>query len=729
MNLTIKQSFGAQLSRIEGKIGETASWPSPGTGLAFHILQFIDDGQPHWPQSVKLSFPEGQLDTAPLIAAAGYSMCVAAPNSDQSARWQSALHRFTKREPFPRDRQTFAFRPSELVAVALGISKSNVGCSPTTGWIRSVVETLPTKNPAQDLWTLLIHHYTAALVGLTWPASLPSRLTDYELPELCLLYALLDQGKIPQPADVDSRRLAKAIVQRAVAITQDVREPEKLAALVAGISLALRGELDDFDTAGANPAITSVKETRDSQRTPFDDSSRPLVVLVHGIRTSGKWIRRIKPVLESEGGCVVEPAGFGFFDIFRFLLPGPTRKEVIETVRWKLLHAVDRHKGRPLVIVAHSFGTFCVTEILKVSPQIRPVQLVFCGSIVAQNFRWDSLSQMAPDRGMLVVNECGARDIWPPLAHSVTFGYGSSGTGGFQVPGVEDRCHDLGHSGYFTKKFVRQFWVPFIKDGTIIRPEFEEEMPEAPWWISIIGFRPILPWLLWIVLVALAYVIVLGSSWGLPKSPERDFKHARNIELLSTGVSRDFVHSVIGTPNQETEFPFPGGVAELFVRPESRTLVGYQQGKLVLLAIQPFDRAFKEQIRMPKAHLAVELDFKLRNYSDLEVSPDFWTREFDAWLPSPIAVPTARDFRYGEYWHFWGPHFDQCALAISTATIFPNLLESANEGEALRREFTPNVIAYFPIDLLWTSDKNFNSQEPLQDLGGYLSEKFELISY
>lgn len=512
MNSAMKQSFGAELSRIEGKISASAYWPSPGTGLAFHILQLLEDGQRHWPNSVKISFPEGQLDTAPLIAAAGYSMCVAAPNADQFARWQSALHRFSKREPFPRDRQTFAFRPPELVAIALGISKSNIGGSPTAAWIRLVIETLPNKNPAQDVWASLLHHYAAALVGVSWPINLPSRLADYELPDLCLLFALLKNGRIPHLAEVENRKLATVIVQRAVAITQDIREPEKLAALVAGMSLALRSELEDFTTTGASLALPKIRESEAQQQPSHNDASRSLVVFVHGIRTSGKWIRRIKPVLEGEGCCVVESAGFGFFDMFRFLLPGPTRKAVIETVKWKLLHAIDRHKERPLVIVAHSFGTFCITEILKDSPQIRPARLLFCGSIVAQNFRWDSLSQMSPDRGMRVVNECGARDVWPPLAHSVTFGYGSSGTGGFQVPGVEDRCHDLGHSGYFTKEFVRQFWVPFIKDGTITHSSFEEEMPETPWWISVIGLRPLLPWLLWVVLTALALVIVFGTG-------------------------------------------------------------------------------------------------------------------------------------------------------------------------------------------------------------------------
>lgn len=508
MNPAIKQSFAAELSQIENKIRESASWPSPGTGLAFHLLQLFWASQASRGNPIKISFPDEPLDTAPLIATAGYSMCAATLNSEQSSRWQSAMDRLTQKDPFPRDRQTFAFRPPELVGIALGVSKSNGGNCPIVSWFRQVIEGLPDKNPAQDLWATLLHHYAAVLVGTSWQIKLSSRLADYELPELCLLFALFDNGKIPLPAEVESGRVASEIVQCAAATTQDFRRPEELAALMAGISLALKAELNDVDTAAANIATPNVAESEDFESSPTNDLSRPLVVLVHGIRTSGRWIRRIKPILEKEGGCIVEPAGFGFFDVFRFLLPGSTRQKAIETVRWKLINAVDRHKNRPLIVIAHSFGTFCVTEILKQNPQIRPVRLLFCGSIVAQDFRWDSLSQMAPERGMSVVNECGARDIWPPLAHSTTFGYGSSGTGGFQVPGVADRCHDVGHGGYFTKEFVQQFWVPYVKEGTIAHSEFEDEMPEAPWWISVIGIRPILPWLLWILIVTIVILVI-----------------------------------------------------------------------------------------------------------------------------------------------------------------------------------------------------------------------------
>jgi hypothetical protein len=59
-----------------------------------------------------------------------------------------------------------------------------------------------------------------------------------------------------------------------------------------------------------------------------------------------------------------------------------------------------------------------------------------------------------------IINECGIRDVWPVLAQSVTWGYGSTGTFGFGVQNVRDRFHPSGHSAFFDKNFVRDYWLP-----------------------------------------------------------------------------------------------------------------------------------------------------------------------------------------------------------------------------------------------------------------------------
>lgn len=174
----------------------------------------------------------------------------------------------------------------------------------------------------------------------------------------------------------------------------------------------------------------------------------------------------------------------------------------------------------------HSFGTYCVSEVLRDNPHIKPKRIIFCGSIVASNFRWDSLSQMR-DGQMKVINECGSKDIWPPLAHSTTIGYGDSGVTGFQSPGVQDRCHNVGHSGYFDKPFVERYWIPFMRSGDVVRSEYEESMKEVPWWMMALGVRPIVPWLGWVLIAVLAYGgwRVYASSHGM-----NQLSHLNSVE-------------------------------------------------------------------------------------------------------------------------------------------------------------------------------------------------------
>ena len=100
------------------------------------------------------------------------------------------MKRLVKREPFPRDRQTFAYRPSELVGLAVGISAAEGRSSASAGWIRSVIQELPGKSPPTNAWALLLYHYAASIVGIQFPLAIPARLSEYETTELGLLVPL-----------------------------------------------------------------------------------------------------------------------------------------------------------------------------------------------------------------------------------------------------------------------------------------------------------------------------------------------------------------------------------------------------------------------------------------------------------------------------------------------------------------------------------------------------------
>jgi hypothetical protein len=208
------------------------------------------------------------------------------------------------------------------------------------------------------------------------------------------------------------------------------------------------------------------------------------LLLIHGIRTHAEWQEELANILRTANRVVI-PLRYHFFDVFRFLCPCFTRHKPIEKLTREIRDALSLHRDHELAIIAHSFGTFAVSEILKENPDIQPTILVFCGGIVSESFRWDVLKNVPS----IVVNECAIRDIWPVMAKSLTWGYGSTGRFGFGVVRVHDRFHDFGHGGFLESAFARKFWWPLLESGKL-----ESGLTKRPgprYLVSILSIMPL----------------------------------------------------------------------------------------------------------------------------------------------------------------------------------------------------------------------------------------------
>ena len=267
-----------------------------------------------------------------------------------------------------------------------------------------------------------------------------------------------------------------------------------------GLSYSQGGKVLD---AGVVPGSSS-------QTTAFEAGSvAHVVLLLHGIRTRAAWQEMVVEVLHRDGELEVHPIRYGYLDVFRFLLPGPTRSKPIERIARELRNA-GAGRARRVSVIAHSFGSYAVAQALAENTDIELYRLVLCGSIVSTSFRWDKVKPRVKE----VVNDCGTRDVWPVLASVVTWGYGASGTFGFGTVGVRDRFHPHSHSEYFTRPFVEKYWVPFIRYGRIS----DSTRPPSPWWISALSLLK-LRWLVAALAVALP---VLSGIWfwkSLPVEP------------------------------------------------------------------------------------------------------------------------------------------------------------------------------------------------------------------
>ena len=227
---------------------------------------------------------------------------------------------------------------------------------------------------------------------------------------------------------------------------------------------------------------------------PENGSGKHLVIVVHGIRDHGEWMNELRPCLE-EAGFTVEVAGYEFVDLLRFLFPFDFfRQRAIDRVWTHIQYAAKLHPdAKHVSVIAHSFGTYIISRILDKEISFNAHRLIFCGSIADARL---PLPRLAANFSKPILNEIGTRDIWPVLAQSVTWGYGSVGRLGFKQPGVDDCFHNrFGHGDFLNQEFCRTHWVPFLKEGKVTHAA--EPIERVPWWLTLL------------VVVRLKHVLVL----------------------------------------------------------------------------------------------------------------------------------------------------------------------------------------------------------------------------
>ncbi len=237
---------------------------------------------------------------------------------------------------------------------------------------------------------------------------------------------------------------------------------------------------------------------------------RHVVLLLHGIRTTAAWQERVRAGLEHEGNLEVLTVRYGVFDLVRFLAPEllGLRRQPVERMARELRAARTQYPNARLSVIAHSFGTWIMGEVLEDNPDIRLDRLVLCGSVLERGYRWDKLSAQLAHT---VSNDVGTRDPWPLVAEKLGWGYGATGLTGFGAVGVRDRFHRFGHSEFLTTEFARTYWRPWLVDGDWTASAWDVERPAAPWWFSAIAAAPIK--LLAVALLALALLVGVRETF------------------------------------------------------------------------------------------------------------------------------------------------------------------------------------------------------------------------
>jgi DNA-directed RNA polymerase subunit RPC12/RpoP len=227
---------------------------------------------------------------------------------------------------------------------------------------------------------------------------------------------------------------------------------------------------------------------------------------IHGIRTRGAWQKQLQ-IACKDFPLHHAPLDFGFFRAVGLLIPYCRRKQ-IDWFRDQY-HDNIGHGEAPPSIIAHSFGTYLVARSLEIyGDTIAFDRIIFCGSIVRQDFPWSVLISRGKCRAIL--NETGRKDLPATVAGFFVDDAGPSGQAGFNDEHVrlKERPHsEFGHSDFFFRRNYQAHWLPFVLGKLDLEPVLELPPATGNWRFTVL--RAILASL---VLLAIAFWATRGGA-------------------------------------------------------------------------------------------------------------------------------------------------------------------------------------------------------------------------
>lgn len=258
---------------------------------------------------------------------------------------------------------------------------------------------------------------------------------------------------------------------------------------------------------------------------------KQVVLLLHGIRTNAFWHQQFDEIitrLEKEPSptslsLTIISRKYGYFPVFEYAVPFFRRRKV-EWLRDVIEKLQTQNADNDICVVAHSFGTYLLSEVLKRNPGLTIHSAIFCGSVVKRDFEWDEI--FGRDQIQTVINDCGTQDVWPVLSKAFIPGTGDSGVFGFDQSGASQGGGRLknrffkyyGHGSFFNQTHIRSYWWPFLSQDQI--PAGPHPVPKAGVVLSALSHR-------WVI--RLAVLILLIFFWYLPGRPSLEWHEHRII--------------------------------------------------------------------------------------------------------------------------------------------------------------------------------------------------------
>ena len=187
-----------QIHTLRERLISSTSWPSPEDGFSLWITHPDEEKlcglSTHRAANAIESFQD-RFHEAPILASAGYIIDLKSISSvDFSAPWVAGLQQLSQKTAPRKDRQSFLYRPEELLGICLGTSALESDLGEEAEWLREILIQAESEYSAPG-WRHAIGKLSAGHLGVRWDEGFRLPLSDMSIEEkaLCLLLSTDDR--------------------------------------------------------------------------------------------------------------------------------------------------------------------------------------------------------------------------------------------------------------------------------------------------------------------------------------------------------------------------------------------------------------------------------------------------------------------------------------------------------------------------------------------------------
>jgi hypothetical protein len=188
MSTPVAVSFGTQLTQLVDFLRTNVTDLAPDGEFARYVYVAAGEEGPIVAAQPGAVQPELlRIGHAPRLAAGGYCLAqnLGGTTAALAGAWEDGLTRLSAKDAFPADHQSFAFRPLEVLGIALGAANLQSLSPALRKWLHGILARLE-REGGGDCCSRLFNATAASVLGVPWQPIYPPALAQTPLEALAL---------------------------------------------------------------------------------------------------------------------------------------------------------------------------------------------------------------------------------------------------------------------------------------------------------------------------------------------------------------------------------------------------------------------------------------------------------------------------------------------------------------------------------------------------------------